>query len=70
ELIGHEARRLEDQRSESDQSVVALSQMAATIQEVSRNLQHYRPGGRTIQSGPGVGAAEPVGHAALECVGW
>lgn len=40
ELIGHEARRLEDQRSESDQSVVALSQMAATIQEVSRNLQH------------------------------
>ncbi|KWS98066.1 MULTISPECIES: methyl-accepting chemotaxis protein [Pseudomonas syringae group] len=40
ELIGHEARRLEEQRSESDQSVVALSEMTATIQEVSRNLQH------------------------------
>ncbi|KQQ62601.1 aerotaxis receptor Aer [Pseudomonas sp. Leaf127] len=37
-LIETEAGRLEQQRSESDQSVVALTQMAATIQEVSRNL--------------------------------
>lgn len=37
-LIGNEARRLEHQRSETDQSVVALSQMTTTIQEVSRNL--------------------------------
>lgn len=40
QLIEHEARRLEHQRSESDYSVVALSQMTATIQEVSRNLHH------------------------------
>lgn len=39
-LIEHEARRLDEQRGESDQSVVALSQMTATIQEVSRSLHH------------------------------
>lgn len=37
-LIQHEAQRLEHQRNETDQSVVALSQMSTTIQEVSRNL--------------------------------
>lgn len=37
-LIQTEAGRLEQQRNESDQSVVALTEMAATIQEVSRNL--------------------------------
>lgn len=37
-LIQQEAQRLEHQRSETDLSVVALTQIAATIQEVSRNL--------------------------------
>ncbi|MCW2291123.1 aerotaxis receptor [Pseudomonas sp. BIGb0408] len=37
-LIQQEAQRLEHQRNETDQSVVALSQMTATIQEVSRSL--------------------------------
>ena len=39
-LIEQEAQRLDEQRNESDQSVVALTQMTATIQEVSRNLHH------------------------------
>ncbi|WP_295474734.1 methyl-accepting chemotaxis protein [uncultured Pseudomonas sp.] len=37
-LIAAEAQRLAHQRAESEQSVVALTEMAATIQDVSRNL--------------------------------
>ncbi|MCK9815145.1 methyl-accepting chemotaxis protein [Pseudomonas sp. MAFF 302046] len=39
QLIGTEAVRLERQRDETDLSVTALSELAATIQEVAGNLQ-------------------------------
>jgi aerotaxis receptor len=54
-VIEHEAQRLAQQRNESDQSVVALSQMTSTVQEVARNVQHSADASRNaaVQSTQG-----------------
>ena len=68
-LIQQEAQRLEHQRNETDQSVVALSQMTATIQEVSRSL-HESLGAtqRAVSlSGEGQGLSEQS-LSAVQCL--